>query len=439
MKARIERNRHPFRTCFQRCVIALAASCLASLAIASEDAGTVVFTTGAALVDGKPAAEGAIVHSGEVLKTGVNGYVYVKTVDNGFFILRPASEAQISAYHADADQPANSRFKIELRQGVARSVSGAAVKNARQNFRFNTPVAAIGVRGTDFTVQTDDQTTRVAVASGGVVVSGFGAGCTADGGGPCEGPNVRELFAAQSDYVVEVNRKQSSPQLLRDPRLKPDTIVPPRGDEPATTPKASASSDANLAPLKQAQIDGAVSAARHKPLPEPAVGPAAVLWGRWQPLIDRAAELDVDKLATTYQLVGVNQYFALLNYRDRPFSAPQTGQYAFALQGAQAVLQSVTGVPALAGIENGRLSVDFGTSRFSTGFDLVAQGQRYALQAEGGVSASGFSNPSQFLGSTMIVNGVLGSAANGSMVAGYLFNSRLNDGLSASGVTFWSR
>lgn len=110
------------------------------------------------------------------------------------------------------------------------------------------------------------------------------------------------------------------------------------------------------------------------------------------------------------------------------------------MQGSQAIVQADGGVPALAALENGRLQVDFGAGRFSTGFDLMAQGQRYTLQAEGGVSTAGtFSNPSQFLGSNMVVNGVMANSADGSLVAGYLFNARLVDGLSASGVTFWGR
>jgi hypothetical protein len=122
-----------------------------------------------------------------MLSTGGDGFIYIKTVDNGLFILRPATQARIAAYHVDAKNPANTHVKFELLSGVARSKSGDAVKQARQNFRFNTPVAAIGVRGTDFTVFTDNDTSRVAVISGGVVVSGFSGACRPEGAGPCEG------------------------------------------------------------------------------------------------------------------------------------------------------------------------------------------------------------------------------------------------------------
>lgn len=164
-----------FKQTHVRNLCALALWGLAASAWADE-AGKVVLSAGEVRVQGQAVKAGHSVQAGDRLSTGADGYVYIKTVDNGFLILRPNSDASIIAYQADSHTPANSRFKFELREGVARSISGQAVKNARQNFRFNTPVAAIGVRGTDFTVFTDAQTTRIAVLSGGVVVSGFGHG-----------------------------------------------------------------------------------------------------------------------------------------------------------------------------------------------------------------------------------------------------------------------
>ena len=82
-------------------------------------------------VQGQAVKAGHSVQAGDRLSTGADGYVYIKTVDNGFLILRPNSDASIIAYQADSHTPANSRFKFELREGVARSISGQAVKNAQ--------------------------------------------------------------------------------------------------------------------------------------------------------------------------------------------------------------------------------------------------------------------------------------------------------------------
>lgn len=189
---------------------------------AAGEAGKIVFVTGQAQLAARAAQLDAAVQEGDELATGTDGYIYVKTADNGFLILRPNSKARVIAYHADSAKPANTRVKFELLSGVARSISGTAVKQARQNFRFNTPVAAIGVRGTDFIVFTDQQTSRVAVVSGGVVVSGFAGSCGPEGGGPCEGNLSRELFAGQADALLQVQRGQKAPQLLRGQSVSPE-------------------------------------------------------------------------------------------------------------------------------------------------------------------------------------------------------------------------
>lgn len=204
------------------------------------EAGRVSFVVGEARVGARPAVLDAAVQEGDEIATGADGYVYMKTVDNGFLILRPRTRARVTAYHVDRDNPANTRIKLELLEGVARSISGEAVKKARQNFRFNTPVAAIGVRGTDFVVFTDQQVSRVAVFSGGVVVSGFGGGCGPEGGGPCEGGVSRELFAGQLGQLLQISRSQAAPQLLHDKTLAPDVNALPRGDEPGAKIQAPA-------------------------------------------------------------------------------------------------------------------------------------------------------------------------------------------------------
>ena len=424
-----------------------------SCAAYGQEAGQVVQAIGGARLAGVPSKVGDKVQAGDSLSTDADGYLYIKTVDGGFLILRPSSKARVLAYTIDAAQPSNNRIKFELSQGVARSISGAAVKQSRQNFRFNTPVAAIGVRGTDFTVFTDAQTTRVAVVSGGVVVSGFGAGCTEQGMGPCEVSAKRELFAGQESQVLQVSRGQAVPQLLRGGSLLPDVIAPPRADEPANTSANSTSTkvatslgsanvnqEPNLAPLKLTTLDQQLN-----PLP---VIPPAIVWGRWQPLLDNPAEISLSSLSTANQLVGTNIYFALLRNKDKQWVSPAEGAASFSLQSSMVVVQA-NGVGAVfpATLENGKLAVNFTNSSFTTQFDLLTQGQRIARHAEGSVFKDGtFGNVSQFWGNnSMQVQGVL--VQNPGLSGAYLFQSRLDDGQGtgplagqlASGITTWTK
>lgn len=429
-----------------RHLLAATSLCLSLVGAAhSEDAGTVVQSIGDAQLGNTAAKVGDLVRAGDVLSTGPNGYIYIKTVDAGFLILRPRSKAKIQAYHIDPSQPANNRIKIELNQGVARSISGEAAKQSRQNFRFNTPVAAIGIRGTDFTVFTDDQTTRVAVVSGGVVVSGFSADCSAAGPGPCEGNAKRELFASAEAQLLQVNRGQAVPQLLKGSTLLPDTNTPPRADEPtkksainnnSAVSSVNISTDLNLSPRRLASLDAQALQAESATAPTP----PAIVWGRWQTLVDQPAGISLTALRTDNKLVGVNAYYALLRNKDSVWQPLTGGSASFSLQGSQVVVQADgAGTISPASLENGKLTVDFAASSFTTQFDLLTEGKRLLRQAEGTVFKDGtFGNVSQFLGrNNMVVQGAM--AQNPNLTAGYLFESRLDTGQVATGVTYWTK
>ena len=92
---------------------------------------------------------GAKVRVGDRVFTEAGGHVHVRFVDDALVSVRPSSTLDVVRYDYDASKPENSAVKFELSEGVARAISGEAAKSARERFRMNTPIAAIGVRGTD--------------------------------------------------------------------------------------------------------------------------------------------------------------------------------------------------------------------------------------------------------------------------------------------------
>jgi hypothetical protein len=464
-----------------RPALAVLAWCaLASTAHAGE-AGRIVLVHGSAQVASRSVALGDAISEGDEITTGKDGYVYLRTVDNGLLILRPSSRARIVTYHVDRDNPSNTRIKFELLSGVARSVSGDAVKLARQNFRFNTPVAAIGVRGTDFTVYTDQQTSRVTVLSGGIVVSGFGGACAPEGAGPCEAGTSRELSATQVGQMLEVARGRAAPQLMAaSPALAPDAVAPPRPDEPISkapptlpstpvaTPAPALLVEASLDPQKAGNILQQGVATPKPPvvdvpppvvppvtetpvvtlppvLPDPVVtlppvsvqGPQ-IIWGRWQTAIDKAAVVDFVNLANQ-QVPRYAQDGTFAIFRTGPaWTAPVQGTIGFSLAASEALIRNELSGQVVAGrLENGKLNVDFGKESFTTSFDLLNDSERFSLQAQGRLGSNGqLSGDSQFSSPTnMNVSGVIGPE-NG-MSAAYIFSSRLDPKRIASGITYW--
>jgi hypothetical protein len=434
--------------------LALAAGLLWSIADMAQaaEAGRVVFVTGQALVGRHAAAQDTAVGEGDELSTGADGYIYVKTVDNGFLILRPNSTARVVAYSIDRNDPSKTQVKLELLQGVARAISGQGVKQARQNFRFNTPVAAIGVRGTDFTVYTDQQTTRVTVLSGGVVMSGFGANCSAAGTGPCEGRDARELYAGQAGLLLQVDRGNRAPQLLQNPALAPDQAEKPRGDEPAAkqAPPAAPLAQVNLDPQRaEDSLNNARAVTGQNPPPpvtppvvvvDPQVpptpatpAPQEIFWGRWQAIAGlpakpgRIEDNDVE-IATYYAP------YAITRLKNSALVMPKEGTAAFKLLSGEAIVTNELGDRA-ANIESGQLSMDFSKRTFATSLVVKAGLDRADVIGNGVITEKGMLYDDGR--SNTIIRGYLGGP--NAEQAGYVFKNFANPGITVSGATLWGR
>ena len=177
-----------------------------------------------------PLRKGMQLFEGDTVQTGQNGHLYLATTDQAFISVRPNSRLTIELYRAQPNDPSNVSIRFTLHEGVARFVSGQAVSTAKNRFRLNTPVAAIGVRGTDFTVFTSESVTRASVMSGRIAVSPFSEGCVALGFGPCQGRATVDLAAGEFP-VIELSRGDKMPRLIRSEELSPDRVVPPRNDE----------------------------------------------------------------------------------------------------------------------------------------------------------------------------------------------------------------
>ncbi|GAB2851274.1 hypothetical protein GCM10027277_19440 [Pseudoduganella ginsengisoli] len=447
---------------------------VASSAYAGE-AGRIILVAGSAQVGDRAAVLNAPVQEGDMLVTGKDGYIYVKTIDNGLFIVRNSSKARITAYHVDQKNPQNTRVKLELLSGTARSQSGEAVKLARQNFRFNTPVAAIGVRGTDFTVFTDQDTSRVTVLSGGITISGFdGGACRPDGIGPCEGSAARELSAMQKGVLMQFRRGQSAPQLLPESNINmpPDAIAPPRSDEPgrqggaaavpvpgqpdlevhknaalqqvASTAKPNEPGNTGgivtVPPVEPKPVDPVVTPPVVTPPVTPPVPEGQIVWGRWQAVLDQPAQLDfVTESAKHSTPIATNKYFALMRSAGREYTVPERGEIGFTLNKGEAyMLSDNPSIPLQAmTLENGSLNLNFDRRTFTTAFDLVSPSERLAMKAAGDVAYDGRFVADAGRANTMSVNGLLSSEKGGA--AAYLFENRFEGTRrTVYGATYWT-
>ena len=485
-----------------RRLIILASMTLMASAVQAAEAGKVIFVAGAAQVVDRKASEGDAVQEGELLQTGADGFIYVKTADNGLFILRPNTKARIVTYRIDQARPENTRVKLELISGVARSKSGDAVKRARQNFRFNTPVAAIGVRGTDFTVFTDDTTSRVSVLSGGIVVSGFGDTCRPDGGGPCEGARSRELSAAQRGQLLQIQQGAAAPQLMNGTSVVPEANVAPNGAPVAAAPGRSGamtqvemSVDVRKSDKLVDNVNSQVPKPGVDPEPDPAeptvpdtepaqpppqpqppvivpvdptpVNPtpvdptpvdpspvdpipsiperhAGIKWGRWERVTGPAPDFILSYEMARNQLVAVSGNFAVLRTPGQVYVVPERGGMGFRLADSEAYIYTSYGSngstysAAAATLSNGKLDVDFGKRSFETSFDLSSKGELHSFRADGVLGTDGTLYGERANGRTGHMN-VQGLLSNDKGgSAAYIFDGRIDDRRTVNGGTYWT-
>jgi hypothetical protein len=113
-------------------------------------------------------AKGAPVYEGEVVITAAGSFVNIEFSDGGRVLLRPESRFQIERYQyagtparPAAGQPQAAQAQpvrqesafFRLLKGGFRAVSGLIGHTRREDYAVQTPVATIGIRGTDYEVR----------------------------------------------------------------------------------------------------------------------------------------------------------------------------------------------------------------------------------------------------------------------------------------------
>lgn len=158
-----------------RGLIAAAIASAASGQALAEQAGRVSFVTGevtASSADGQTRAlkRGDIINGGDKIQTGV-GRLQIRFSDGGFVSLQPNTVFGVDQYLYANKPPEETSLFFSLLQGGMRTVTGAIGKVNKQAYKVRTPVATIGIRGTEYLARVDAKRVIVSVGSGFVNVS----------------------------------------------------------------------------------------------------------------------------------------------------------------------------------------------------------------------------------------------------------------------------
>ncbi len=175
---------------------------------APEAIGELAEAQGRVEINGVPAPAGAELRLGMRVVTGADGRAVLKFLDGQTVNLHPDSVFWIKDYRYAKDKPQDNRSTTELLKGGMRFISGTMAKENPEVIRIDTPVATIGIRGTEFTAVLGSLC--LLVHSGAVAVTAAGKTLVADAG--------QIVFVADAD---------TPPRLVPAPELRAP-CAPPR-------------------------------------------------------------------------------------------------------------------------------------------------------------------------------------------------------------------
>lgn len=429
---------------------------LAATGVRAQDVGEVSLLIGEARVtraDGSQHAlkRGAAIRVGDRIETQANGHVHMRFIDKGAVSVRPDSTLEVQSYRYDAERPELNEVRLRVDKGIGRSISGAATELDKTRFRLNTPIAAIGVRGTDFIVQTDASGVRATVNDGAIVVSALSAACSGAAQEGCAG--ARELSADMGRLMAEVRAGDSSTHLV--PAADMVVASATRRDKRGHNSQELAMAEARAIGLAAAEpnsletqrgndraaADLLTLAAVQVPDLNRAADPASqLIWGRWAITAD-----STDKLSVPYALASLGRHITVANDAVGLFRTNQTvpgqlfpdtlqGAVEFRLTRASASYQTTANELQSAAVSASNLTVDFTRRTFATGLNLTAQsGVQGELRAAGGIRPDGiFSvrDNDQSVAGALSLDGKEGA---------YLFELNSANGGTFRGKTLWGR
>lgn len=417
-----------------RCILGLVGATLycASLLAQTVVVGDVTLVIGSAHVqrgnEKIDLSRGVALQAGDSIQTLANGHVHVRFVDGALVSVRPASQLRIVEYRYDKFDPASSVIRLQLDQGVVRAISGQAAELAKDRFRLNTPLAAIGIKGTDFVVEVDRYRVNTIVNQGLIVLAPLDQQCRAEGLGPCNTASARELSAALRGMALSYSAMMLSPQLL--------PVAQIRGSELLSVPAGPLSSNGTRT-QQAAQIDSYAVDAVDKVLNNASYA-NTLIWGRW------GGTLPQDNLTVAFSeamknravTVGDGYYFLFRKEVGVPnLLGFDQGLVNFKLQSSDAYYLDRGNERSGAFVQGGTLGVNFSTHTFQTRLEIDAAqtpGQAFV--------ASGKLNPITgiFLANPGTAS-VAGALSLDSRQAGYVFSVPSNGGGVFKGATLWGR
>lgn len=405
----------------------------------------------------KAVTPGTAIRATDRILTDANGHVHIRFVDDALVSVRPDSRLEIVQYDYNVDQPRQSSIKLNLEEGVTRSISGRGASAARDRFRLNTPIAAIGVRGTDFVVSASQYSVRALVNEGAIVMAPFSSDCLASAFGPCA-VNAVEL-TDNSLHIIEIDGNNGSPRLLpaaldRETDMMREEVRIAIADHESSAEDKTSGSGMFLENVTSVRVTAEVQGGSIPVRPEPPQPPAPLpdftptapvavallserqlVWGRWsngRGNDERVTLAYQDARAGRDVTVGNTDYVLFRDGDGSRVLQENLGPVSFSLSSAQAFYSSDSGVVAMA-VNGGKLDINFNTNQFTTELNMS-----HSLTGKVDFVAGGGLFDGGFFHSRSETERMAGAVSLDGKEAGYFFEKQLQNG-GIQGLTLWDK
>ena len=339
---------------------------------------------------------------------------------------------------------------------------------------MNTPIAAIGVRGTDFVVSANSRSTRALVNEGSITMAPYSSECSSDALGPCVLDAVE--LSQNTLQVLELGSGNPTPRLVAATTERDLGEVEDQSNNEGSVAGAQVASDESadtletnevyLESVANTKINTEVAAADQSKntapdeqptspaVPDPVVPEIPIIladftptaaataestsaeqlvWGRWSsegsPSLLSLSLSD----ARDGRDVTIASPSGFILYRSEPNGArveSGLGVVKFDLNAAEAFYDSANGIVAMR-VAGGNLELDFVDSAFATELNLDhATTGAIDFTANGAIADGGY------LLLREDSKSVSGAVATDGSEAGYFFEQQLESGR-IQGITLW--
>lgn len=152
--------------------------------------------------------KGADVNSGDTVQTASAGRVQLRFTDGGYVSLQPNTNFRVDQYQYEGQTDGTEKGYFSLIKGAMRAVTGAIGHVNKKNYLVNTPVATIGIRGTEFVAQMGDKL-LIKVGDGAIYITNQGGDLVLFRG---EAAEVRDAFTKPQQTNEQPSVTSSGPQ-----------------------------------------------------------------------------------------------------------------------------------------------------------------------------------------------------------------------------------